>query len=247
MAKTTVKTTVNKETAVNKTATNKTAKAPTTAPKTTSIIDVVVNGMTAVEVINDVKIRLESIEKSAFNIALECAYTLGVTIPEYTDNMGNTHGKATIDKPIKRKDLLKLIGRSKQTLSRWITAINLIIESEYFNDFASGKLPFSYDKIIAILENKEIFDGYVFADLMGLTVDTLESMTAKKAEETAEESIDDTAEESEESCEEIPEETNEETAEEYSDETTTITYNGKEYTVNKSAFEKWLTENATVK
>ena len=254
----TTKATVNKETkttqpspvGVIKKGTDNTPKTPTPtpAPKTTSIIDVVINGMKAVDVIEDVKKRLEGVEKSAFNIALECAYILGVTIPEYTDNMGNKHGKATCDKPIKKQaDLLKLIGRSKQTLSRWIKAINLIIDSEYFNDFASGKFPFSYDKIIIILENKEIFKGYVLSDLMSMTVDTLETISEKKSDTTeetseTEASSDDTTEET---TEEITEETSE--TEASSDDTTIIAYNGKEYVVNKSAFEKWLTENATVK
>ena len=37
-----------------------------------------------------------------------------------------------------KADYIKLVGRSKATLSRWIKAINLIIEKGYFTDFASG-------------------------------------------------------------------------------------------------------------
>ena len=57
--------------------------------KNNSIINVTVNGMTANDTITNVKSRLESVEKSAFNIALLCAYGTGVTIPEYTDNNPN--------------------------------------------------------------------------------------------------------------------------------------------------------------
>ena len=145
--------------------------------KNNSIINVTVNGMTANDTINNVKSRLESVEKSAFNIALLCAYGTGVTIPEYTDNKGNVHGEATCDKPIKQNDYIKLVGRSKATLSRWIKAMNLIIENNRFNDFATGLYPFSYDKIIDIFENAEVFDGYVFKDLMDLSASTLATMT----------------------------------------------------------------------
>ena len=205
---------------------------------TNSIINVTVNGLTTNEAITSIKSRLETVEKSAFNIALLCAYTLGDTIPSYVDNKGNEHGEAVCEKPIKKQaDLLKLIGRSKATLSRWIKAIRLIIEKGYFTEFANGSLPFSYDKIIVILENEEAFNGYVLTDLMSMTVDSLESLTVVKAEEATEE-----AEAEEEEATTEAEEEAEEATEEV--ELTTLTYNGKEYTVNKAIFEAWLSENA---
>lgn len=209
--------------------------------KNNSIINVTVNGMTANDTINNVKSRLESVEKSAFNIALLCAYGTGVTIPEYTDNKGSVHGEATCDKPIKQNDYIKLVGRSKATLSRWIKAMNLIIENNRFNDFASGLYPFSYDKIIDIFENAEVFDGYVFKDLMDLSACTLATMIkdyVKPSEKTEEATAD--SETDSDSKEE------EKTEEEVSGETAVLTYNGKDYTVNKAVFEKWLAENATL-
>ena len=212
--------------------------------KNNSIINVTVNGMTANDTINNVKLRLESVEKSAFNIALLCAYGTGVTIPEYTDNKGNVHGEATCDKPIKQNDYIKLVGRSKATLSRWIKAMNLIIENNRFNDFSTGLYPFSYDKIIDIFENAEVFDGYVFKDLMDLSACTLATMVkdyVKPSEEKTEEepSEDETATDSDSKEEE-------KTEEEPSEETAVLTYQGKDYTVNKAVFEKWLAENATL-
>ena len=92
---------------------------------TKSIINVTINGMTVNQAINDIKERLIGVEKSAFNIALLCVYSLGDEIPAYTDSMGNEHGKAICEKPIKKQaDLLKLIGRSKATLSRWINSLS---------------------------------------------------------------------------------------------------------------------------
>lgn len=210
--------------------------------KNNSIINVTVNGMTANDTINNVKSRLESVEKSAFNIALLCAYGTGVTIPEYTDNKDNVHGEATCDKPIKQNDYIKLVGRSKATLSRWIKAMNLIIENNRFNDFATGLYPFSYDKIIDIFENAEVFDGYVFKDLMDLSASTLATMVKDyikpSKEKTEEGSEDETATDSDSKEEEKTEEGSEETA--------VLTYHGKDYTVNKAVFEKWLAENATL-
>ena len=215
--------------------------------KNNSIINVTVNGMTANDTINNVKSRLESVEKSAFNIALLCAYGTGVTIPEYTDNKGNVHGEATCDKPIKQNDYIKLVGRSKPTLSRWIGAMNLIIENGYFTDFASGVYPFSYDKIYDIFNNPEVFQGYVFKDLMDLSASTLATMVkdyVKPSEEKTEE--EPSEEKSDNTDNSKEEEKTEEPSEEGSEETAVLTYQGKDYTVNKAVFEKWLAENATL-
>nr|DAY00962.1 MAG TPA: KorB domain [Caudoviricetes sp.] len=217
-----------------------TTKTTNKDTKNNSIINVTVNGMTANETIDNVKLRLETVEKSAFNIALLCAYGTGVTIPAYTDNKGVEHGETVCDKPIKQNDYIKLVGRSKATLSRWIKAMNLIIENNCFNDFASGLYPFSYDKIIDIFENAEVFDGYVLKDLMELSACTLSTMVkdyTKHEEKTEEVSEDETATSSD---------NKEEKTEEVSEEIATLIYQGKEYTVNKAIFEKWLAENATL-
>lgn len=210
--------------------------------KNNSIINVTVNGMTANETIDNVKSRLETVEKSAFNIALLASYGTGVTIPEYIDNRGNVHGEATCDNPIKQNDYIKLVGRSKSTLSRWIGAMDLIIENGYFADFASGLYPFSYDKIFDIFNHKDVFQGYVFKDLMELSACTLATMvknyvkpSKEKAEEVSEEETATDSDSKEEKAEE-----------EVSEETTVLTYQGKDYTVNKAVFEKWLAENATL-
>jgi len=208
--------------------------------KNNSIINVTVNGMTANDTINNVKLRLESVEKSAFNIALLCAYGTGVTIPEYTDNKGNVHGEAVCDKPIKQNDYIKLVGRSKATLSRWVKAMNLIIENNRFNDFATGLYPFSYDKIIDIFENAEVFNGYVFKDLMDLSACTLATMVKDYVKPSEEKSHNTDSETDSDSKEE------EKAEEEVSEETAVLTYQGKNYTVNKAVFEKWLAENATL-
>lgn len=205
-----------------------------------SIIDVVVNGMTALDAAEEVKTRLEAVEKSIFNVALLCAYGTGITIPAYTDNKGEEHAEAVIEKSLKQTDFIKLVGRSNRTISRWCTAMKLVIDNGYFTDFASNKYPFSYDKIITIFgeKNKPVFEGKLLADLMLMSADGLDTMVDNykptldsKEEETEEETAD--AEASEDGKEETPSEI----------ETAVLTYNGKEYNVPKVAFEKWLAEN----
>lgn len=87
-----------------------------------------------------------------------------------------------------------------------------------------------------------MFDGYVFKDLMDLSASTLATMVKDyikpSKEKTEEGSEDETATDSDSKEEEKTEEGSEETA--------VLTYQGKDYTVNKAVFEKWLAENATL-
>lgn len=216
--------------------------------KNNSIINVVVNGMKASEGVKNVQSRLESVEKSAFNIALISAYSCGTCIPSYIDNKGIEHGEAQLDKKdaFKQVDFIKLVGRSKATLSRWIGAMNLIIEKGYFTDFASGLYPFSYDKIYDIFNHEDVFQGMLLSELMELSASTLEKMVndfkpSKEEEKTEEEVSDNTDSETDSDSKE-----EEKTEEKVSEETAVLTYQGKDYTVNKAVFEKWLAENATL-
>lgn len=218
----------------------KNTKTPAT---NNSIIDVVVNGMTATEAVEEVKTRIEMVEKSIFNIALVSAYGYGITIPAYTDNKGEEHAESTVDDPMKQKDFITLVGRSSQTISRWCIAMELIIKNGYFSDFAAGKYPFSYDKIIAIFteENKPVFKGMLLPDLMLLSANTLNDMV-KKHKKTADTKKEEAGEEDVNKDTDMP-------ADDKKDETpsnvevATLSYNGKDYNVPKVAFEKWLAEN----
>ena len=217
--------------------------------KNNSIINVVINGMKASEGVKNVQSRLESIEKSAFNIALISAYSCGTCIPAYVDNKGVEHGEAQLDKKdaFKQVDFIKLVGRSKSTLSRWIGAMDLIIEKGYFTDFSSGKYPFSYDKIYDIFNHEDVFQGMLLSELMELSASTLKKMVndfkPSKKEETTEEEV---SEDNTDSQTDSDSKEEEKTEEEKSEETAVLTYQGKDYTVNKVVFEKWLAENATL-
>lgn len=214
--------------------------------KNNSIINVVVNGMKAIDTITEVKTRIEAVEKSTFNIALLASYGVGITIPEYTDNRGNIHGEAVCDSKMKQKDYIKLVGRSKASISRWISAMKLIIENGYFTDFATGVYPFSYDKIIAILGTPEAFkNSGTFSELMSLSATTLEDI-AKTYKTTSEEKTEEEVSDNTDSETDSDSKEEEKTEEEVSEETAVLTYQGKDYTVNKAVFEKWLAENATL-
>ena len=213
-----------------------------TPAATNSIINVVVNGMTATEAVKNVQSRIETVEKSVFNIALITAYGTGVTIPAYTDNKGVEHAEAVCDKPLQQVDFIKLVGRSSKAISRWVTAMKLVIDNKYFTDFASGKYPFSYDKVIAIMkeEHKPVFNGMLLSDLMNLSAKTLETMVTdyKPADISKEEASNDTNT--------APTDTKEEEANTPATkelEIATISYAGKSYNVPRVAFEKWLAEN----
>lgn len=211
------------------------------APANNSIIDVIVNGMNGTEVIDEINIRLQAVEKSVFNIALLCSYGTGVTIPAYTDNKGVQHAEATIEKPAKQKDFITRVNRSSKAISRWIIAMNLIIEEGYFTDFASGVYPFSYDKIIAIFRNKEAFMGTPLVELMSMSAKYLESIAEEYKAPSEETEADSNSKEESVSSKEVT--TEAEAPDEEVLEVATISYNGKEYHVNKQAFEKWLAEN----
>ena len=209
-----------------------------------SIIEVTPNGMTSADVLNEVNARMESVERSVFNIALLCAYGTGTTIPAYTDAKGVAHGEATIEKPSKQKDFILQVNRSSKAISRWIIAMNLIIEKGLFGDFANGVYPFSYDKIIAILRNENAYSSMAFYDAMKLSAKSLDDI-AKAYNSKSDADADATT--AEKGSEETGGDSKEEkVSEEPSAETATLTYNGKEYTVNKQAFEAWLADNGVL-
>lgn len=229
--------------------------------KNNSIINVTVNGLKATQCVENVKSRLETVEKSVFNIALISCYACGTTIPQYVDNKGETHASATCENHFKQVDFIKKVGRSESTLSRWISAMDLIIENGYFNDFALGIFPFSYDKIHIIFkeENKEVFKGEKLSDLMALSVNALKIMVSdynKKDNEEEEENVvnnDDisndnniTSNDEEENISD-----NEENISDTSDDEEAIiinvTIDDKIYTVDKTSLLQWLEANAIVK
>lgn len=217
-----------------------------------TIITVNVDKMTAQACASKSATILKSVEKSAFNVALLGAYATGVEIPSYKliekskdDNGAVVESEVvvaggTIEKKVTPKDFYTLVGRSKSTLSRWIKAINYVIEDGNFGLFATGTLPFSYDKIIAI-HDKNLVEvcGKSINELFELSAKALEGMESEKAQAQAE---DEDAEDFED--EEGAEDEGAEVAEPVeSAEPTTFVYNGTTYEVDSALLAKFIAEN----
>ena len=214
-----------------------------------SIIDICYNGLVALDVANDIKLRNATIDKNYFMTSLDYYYLSGETIPSYTDNMGNERGSATIEKPMKQKDIATLVDRHKGTISRQIKAMKYIIENGYFKDFYSEKYTFNFDKINLIFDedNKALLENYTLDSLLNLPFATLKDITIKKEEEEKTDSNSETKEE-EKTDSNSENATSDETVEtdEVTLEIATLIYNDKEYKVDKVAFEKWLSENTII-
>lgn len=189
--------------------------------KSNSIIIKAVNGLTTDEAITNIKKWMDDVEKSAFNIAMFAAYATGVTIPAYVDKNDNEYGEANVEKAVKQSQLIDEIGKAKSTLSRWIKAMRIIITNNHFTDFANGLLPFSFDKIILIDDNQNVFANYDYFELFKKSVSQLEKMV--NGDTDNDNNDDDVA---------------------VAVELVTFIYNDTSYTVDKEKFEKWLEKNA---
>lgn len=210
-----------------------------------SIINVCVNGLTARQALDGAINRIATVEKSIFNIAILAAYSIGVDIPAYTDNKGITHGHAICDKPYSRNDALDKVGRTKSTLSKWISAIEYIVEKGWFTLFATGELPFSYDKINIVRKNPKAFEGVSINDIMSMTVKSLmaECDTPKTDDKADDKKTDDKADSDSESSDNANEEG---TTTEEDGEVIALTIDGIRYLVDKSALLDFLADNAEI-
>ena len=192
--------------------------------KSNSIIIKAVNGLTTDDAITNIKKWMGDVEKSAFNIAMFAAYATGVTIPAYIDMNGNEYGEANVEKAIKQSELIDRIGKAKSTLSRWIKAMRIIIANNRFSDFANGLLPFSFDKIILIDDNQNVFAGYDYFELFKKSISQLEKMINPDNDDNDNDNDDNDIA--------------------VAVELVTFMYNDTSYTVDKAKFEKWLEKNA---
>ena len=152
--------------------------------KVSDVLQVSCNGMTTQEAIASIKRRLETVEKSVFNIAVLGWYSLGNVVPACNDKP-----EAVNDNPISPKSFYTQVGRSHSTLSRWIGALKLVIEAGDWIEFATGLYPFSYDKIFLIYgeDTKAAFTGLEKADVLRYSVTTLKDMCGKNKPATKQE------------------------------------------------------------
>lgn len=167
------------------------------------------------EILATIDRNLSAVENSAFKVATRCAYLIGVEVP--TEN----GEKIKNPKAMERKDVYAKVKKSKATLSRWVKALNYVIDNQLFNDFNNGVYPFSFDKIIIIFDHELTADN-TFENLMAMSVAELEKLYKAEAEAEAEE----TAEaEAEVEAEEIAEDNSP---------LVTFEYGGKKYTVHEN-------------
>lgn len=139
-------------------------------------------------ILAEISSALTTAENSAFRVATRCAWLVGVefTINDKSMVIDNT-------KKLTPKQVYTKVNKSKATLSRWIKAIKLVIEHDLFNDFNSGKYPFSFDKIIAIFEYDLIDGTNTFDTLFKLSAIELISMGKGDDEKSDEKAEKDTS------------------------------------------------------
>ena len=174
-------------------------------------------GLSGQAVAEKSKARLDKMDKALFEIATACAYSCGVELPD----MVNGSGTIKCDTPLKsRTALCKVLDRNKATVSRWLTAVELIVEngdySLFYND--NKVYPFSYDKIILIYNNNLVTPERTLANLLKMSVADLEAL------------VDDSGE----------------TDGEGEDEKVEIIYNDIRYLVSKVEVEKLIKDAETV-
>ena len=126
---------------------------------------------------------LETVDNNLFNVAVLCGYAVGIRIPAYVEASGNKVEGLFIEKPLKQSEMVERIGKDKSVVSRWIKALNYIIDNNMFSAFAQGMLPFSTEKIIAYYETFKA-KGFLLKDVMGWSTANLRK-AEKEAKETA--------------------------------------------------------------
>ena len=182
-------------------------------------------------IIRSINSMLAGVETSAFKIAVKTAYLNGVAIP-------CGQGTITNRKPLKGQELYSKVNKAKSTISRWIKALNMIIEFSLFDDFNKGVYPFSFDKIIIIFSNdlagkdKASFDKDTFKNLMEKSVATLEKQAGKGTKQEA----------GQEAGNEAGQEAGNEAGQEANDDSPIVTfeYNGQAFEVHEATLKAFI-------
>jgi len=190
----------------------------------------------AADLVDRLNKRLETIENSAFVIAVYGAYVVGKSIP-----CGKSGGTVTISKDnrMKAKDFYAKVNRSKATVSRWFQALDMIIEAGYFDEFNEQRIPFSFDKVVIIFNHKDAFEGWD-------KLDTFKAYMSKSVAALAAMAKDDEEAETTEASEAETTETTEECATQEAAKMATFTYDGKTYTCKESALAEFITNHCTM-
>ena len=138
-----------------------------------------IDDMTAENACDRAKKYLENMDNQLFNAVVLCGYAVGIRIPAYTEASGRKVDGLFIEKPIKAIRMAELIGKDRGTVSKWIKALNYIIDNGMFPAFAQGMFPFSVEKIIAYYEKLKGF-GFTLKQVMGWSTADIRNMIKEK-------------------------------------------------------------------
>ena len=161
---------------------------------------------------------LDNISVLGFEVGVIGYYLNGGKIPSYTTKSG-AHVPSMERDGMKVTEIVDndyISDKSRSTVSRMIGAVRRLTDDNKFNKFASGELPFTYDKIYAFYDNKEVMEQNgikTLEDAFKKSVRDLKDMIAKN--KNGGNSSD-------------------------TEEMVEFTYNRKKYNVKKSAMENFL-------
>lgn len=160
LSNTEVKKMSNNETKNNVT-TNKDSKNAEVKNMSKSILDFNLSNLKKGDVVKRLANSCENITKNAVFVGVYTCYLTGVSIPAYDTNRG-VHVMGMKTDGIKMNELCdypELSKYSRTTLSRYCTAMKLVIDNGDFDKFICDndrRLSFTYDTIINYYNNKEL-------------------------------------------------------------------------------------------
>lgn len=164
---------------------------------------------------------LDSISSLGFEVGVIGYYLNGGTIPSYTTKSG-AHVPSMSRDGMSITDIVNhecISNKARSTVSRMVGAVRRLTEDKKFNKFASGELPFTYDKIYLFYDNKDVMtkNGIkTLEDAFKKSVRDLKDIVSKDKNGGGSSDASD--------AEEMVE----------------FTYNRKKYNVKKSAMESFL-------
>ena len=160
-------------------------KSKTTTANSTTVYMRTIEGLRGANVtkaIAGARKALEANDNTALTVAINTAFAVGIELPAYATDKG----ACQCDKPVSLREFGKLIGRDHSTLSRWLKALQLIIENGDFVYFVTGACKFQFDKIILAYENKDvILKGRGISEVLDMSYSTLKSLLPDKKQADA--------------------------------------------------------------
>lgn len=210
----------------NVTINNDSKKDEVRAMTNNSILTANFSNVSDVTIFKAISNCLKAIDKNGFMLGVYICYLNGVQIPAYNTNKG-------VHVPACKRDSMSITdicnneyvkGYSRSTISRYATAVKLIIANGDFNKFIDGddvrRLSFTYDTVINYYQNKDVMNKN---DIKSID-DALTKHSVRDIKELVKNGDSTTA--------------NKDDA--VSDGNVKFTYNGNEYSISKAVMEVML-------